>query len=64
MSARSLILIPSLEIVVATYYFYVNCHYLVQFLVTDLKHNKGNNKKKTRQISSYLKRYHIIYNKN
>jgi len=38
-----------------TYYFYVNRHYLVQFLITDLKENKRNNKKKSRQISSYLK---------
>jgi len=38
------------------YYFYVNWHYLVQFLITDLKQNKRNNKKKSRQISIYLKR--------
>jgi len=28
----------------------------VQFLITDLNQNKRNNKKKSRQISSYLKR--------
>ena len=39
-----------------TSYFYVNRHYLIQFLITDLKQNKRNNKKKSRQISSYLKR--------
>jgi len=39
-----------------TYYFYVNRHYLVQFLIIDLKQNKRNNKKKSRQISCYLKR--------
>jgi len=39
-----------------TYYVYVNRHYLVQFLITDLKQNKRNNKKKSRQVTSYLKR--------
>jgi len=38
-----------------TYYFYANCHYLVQLLITHLKQNKHNNKKKSRQTSSYLK---------
>jgi len=38
------------------YYFYVNRHYLVQFLMTDLKQNERSNKKKSRQISSYFKR--------
>ena len=38
-----------------TWYFYVNHHYLVQFLITDLKQNKRNIKKKSGQISSYLK---------
>jgi len=35
--------------------FYVNRQYLVQFLISDLKQNKRNNKKKRRQISSYTK---------
>jgi len=39
-----------------TYYFYVNRQYFVKFLITDLKQKKRNNKKKSRQISSYLKR--------
>jgi len=30
-------------------------HYLLQFLITDLKRNKRNNKKKSRKISSYSK---------
>jgi len=34
----------------------VNRRYLEQFLITDLKQNKCINKKKNRQISSYLKR--------
>jgi len=36
------------------YTHYVNRHYLVQFLITDLKQNKHNNKKKSRQISSCI----------
>ena len=38
-----------------TYYFYVNRHCLVQFLITDLKQNNRNNQNKSRQISSYVK---------
>jgi len=38
-----------------TCYFYVNRHYLVQFLITDLRQNKRNIKEKSGQISSYLK---------
>jgi len=38
----------------------VNRHYFVQFLITDLKQNERNNKNKSRQISSYLKRQLII----
>jgi len=33
----------------------MNHHFLLQFLITDLKQNKRNNKKKSRQISSSLK---------
>ena len=33
----------------------MNRHYLVRFLTTDLKQNKRNNKKKSRQMPSYLK---------
>jgi len=40
---------------VGTCYFYANRHYLVQFLITDLKQNKRNIEKKSGQISSYLK---------
>jgi len=35
------------------YYIYMNRHYLVQFLITDLKQNKRNNEKKSQQISIY-----------
>jgi len=34
----------------------VNRDYFVQLLITGFKQNKRNNKKKSRQISSYLKR--------
>jgi len=35
-----------------SYYFCVNRHYLVQYLITDLKQNKHDHKKKSRQILS------------
>ena len=35
---------------------WILCEYLVQFLTTDLKQNKRNSNKKSRQISSYSKR--------
>jgi len=34
----------------------LNRHYLVPFLITDLKQNERNDKLKSRQISKYLKR--------
>jgi len=38
-----------------TYYFYVNRHYLVQFLLTDLKQYKRNNEKEKSADSELLK---------
>ena len=46
----------SLDILVHSLLLYVNRQSLVQFLITDLKKDKHNNKNKSRQISSYLKR--------